>query len=93
MEQKVFDSIGKDNCKKSFCLIKIKPFIFFSFFSLSPGILILENIEGMFFKFIWNGKLDKIKWKTLTKKYLDGGLNMLNYKILPQLLNNLVMPP
>ena len=32
----------------------------------------------MFFKFIWNGKPDKIKRETLTRKYLDGGLNMLN---------------
>ena len=32
----------------------------------------------MFFKFIWNGKPDKIKREILTRKYLDGGLNMLN---------------
>ena len=30
----------------------------------------------MFYKFIWNGKPDKIKRKTLTNSYLEGGLKM-----------------
>ena len=34
----------------------------------------------MFYKFIWNGKPDKIKRKTVTKSYLDGGLKMIDIK-------------
>ena len=34
--------------------------------------------ESLLFKFIWNGKPDKISRKTLIGDYMDGGLKMLH---------------
>ena len=73
--QKYLTLSGRITVIKAFALSKLNHL----FFSLpSPGIVNLKNNEGMFFKFIQKGKPDKIKWEILTKKYLDGGLNMLN---------------
>ena len=43
----------------------------------NPTREIMRRIENIFYKFIWKGKPDKIKRKTLTKGYLEGGLNMI----------------
>ena len=58
---KISDSIRKDNYNKNFCLIKTKLSI--SFFTMSWN-RYLKKIESMFFKFIWNGKQEKIKQET-----------------------------
>ena len=73
--QRYLTPLGRITVKKTFALSKLNHL----FFSLPyPGIVNLKNIEGMFFKFIWKGKQDKMMRQTLTKKYLDGGPNMLN---------------
>ena len=38
----------------------------------------LENINKIFFQFLWNMKPDKIKRNSLYMNYLDGGLKMVN---------------
>ena len=38
----------------------------------------LENINKLFFQFLWNMKPDKIKQNYLCMNYLDGGLKMVN---------------
>ena len=43
----------------------------------SPGKDIFKKIETLFYKFIWNGKPDKVKRTILTKQCCDGGLNMI----------------
>ena len=66
--QRYLTPLGRITIIKTFALSKLNHL----FLSLpSPGIVILKTIESMFFKFIWNGKLDKIKRETLTRKYLD----------------------
>ena len=44
----------------------------------SPGKDIFKKIEVLFYKFIWNGKPDKVKRSVLTKKLCEGGLNMID---------------
>ena len=61
--QRYLTPLGRITIIKTY-LYKIKPFIFFSTFSWN---CYLKNIEGMFLKFIWNGKPYKIKREALTK--------------------------
>lgn len=42
-----------------------------------PEPKILNNINGMFFEFIWNGR-SKIKQSVVVKQYFEGGLKMIN---------------
>ena len=44
----------------------------------APTKKVLQELEKIFFKFIWDGKPDKIKRTTLVKPYHNGGLNMIN---------------
>ena len=48
--------------------------------SLPSPILMLKEIDRMFFKFIWDGKPDKIKRKILTKEIERGGIRMIDIK-------------
>ena len=41
-----------------------------------PPANIIKTIENIFFKFLWNGKPDKVKRNTLIGNYIDGGLKM-----------------
>ena len=67
--------IGKITVIKSLALSKLNHL----FLSLpSPGKDILKQLETKLYKFIWSGKPDKVKRKTLTKHYFDGGLNMID---------------
>ena len=67
--------IGKITVIKSLALSKLNHL----FLSLpSPGKNILKQIETKFYKFIWNGKPDKVKRKTLSKHYFEGGLHMID---------------
>ena len=44
----------------------------------SPEKNVFKKIENLFYKFIWNGKPDKVKRSILTKHLFDGGLNMID---------------
>ena len=44
----------------------------------NPPTNILNEINSMFFKFIWKGKRDRIKRRVLVNDYFKGGLKMLN---------------
>ena len=67
--------IGKITVIKSLALSKLNHL----FISLpSPGKNILKQLETMFYQFIWSGKPDKVKRKTISKHYFDGGLNMID---------------
>ena len=46
----------------------------------------LKEVESVLFKFIWNGKPDKINRKTLIGDFVDGGLKMLH---LPSIISGL----
>jgi hypothetical protein len=39
---------------------------------------ILNDIEKIFYKFLWNGKKDKIKRSIIINEYEEGGLKMPN---------------
>ena len=43
-----------------------------------PPTNILNELNALFFKFLWNGKQDRIKRKVVTKDYIKGGLKMLD---------------
>ena len=43
----------------------------------APGRLQLKELETIFYKFIWDGKPDKIKRSTMSKHYYNGGLKMI----------------
>ena len=60
---------------KSLALSKLNH-LFLSLPSLGKDILKL--LETKFYKFIWSGKLDKVKRKILSKHYFDGGLNRID---------------
>ena len=65
--------IGKITIIKSLAIPKLVHL----FSSLpNPGKTIVNDLEIFFFKFIWNGKPDKIKRLTLIGLYNKGGLNM-----------------
>ena len=44
----------------------------------NPPENILNEINSMFYKFLWNGSRDRIKRKIITKPYAQGGLKMVN---------------
>ena len=37
----------------------------------------IKELDGLFFKYLWNGKRDKVKRSIVTKQYRDGGLQMI----------------
>ena len=67
--------IGKITVIKSLALSKLNH-LFTSLPSLGKNIL--KQLETMFYNFIWSGKPDKVKRKTLSRHYFDGGLNMID---------------
>ena len=74
-QQRYLTPIGKIAVIKTLALSKLNHL----FLTLpNPSKDVLRKIENMCYKFIWDGKPDKIKRITLTKNYLEGGLNMLN---------------
>ena len=44
----------------------------------NPTLPVLKDINHLFYKFIWQGKPDKIKRDTLQKPFIGGGLGMVN---------------
>ena len=47
----------------------------------SPGKCFLRKLEQLFYKFLWDGKPDKIKRAQVCMPYHQGGLNMLNIRL------------
>ena len=43
-----------------------------------PSNAFINRLNDMFYKFIWNNKIDKVKRTTITRDYLKGGLKMIN---------------
>jgi len=46
----------------------------------NPNMKLIEDIQKDIFKFIWNGKPDKIKRSILYQQYEFGGLKLTNLK-------------
>ena len=44
----------------------------------NPKIILIKELNNMFYKFIWEDKPDKINRKQLTRGYIQGGLKMLD---------------
>ena len=66
---------GKITVLKSLVISKINHLIL----SLpNPTDRILQELNSLFFKFIWNGSIDKIKRKISIKDYKEGGLRMVD---------------
>ena len=73
--QRYLTPIGKVAVIKTLALSKLNHL----FLALpNPKKELLKKIENMFYKFIWNGKPDKIKRQFLANLHLEGGLNMIN---------------
>ena len=66
--------IGRITVIKSLALPKLNHL----FASVPCNKKILNEINKLFFVYLWNGKPDKIKRNVVTKCYLSGGLNMVN---------------
>ena len=47
----------------------------------NPGKQFITDLMLLFYDFIWNGKKDKIKRKTLCKPLEEGGLNMIDVNV------------
>jgi hypothetical protein len=45
-----------------------------------PSDKFLDELQGMFFNFLWSGKKDKIKRQSTYQSYEEGGLKMINVK-------------
>ena len=52
----------------------------------NPSDKIMKELNSLFFKFIWNGSIDKIKRKIAIKSYSEGGLKMINVEFFVQAL-------
>jgi hypothetical protein len=48
--------------------------------SLTPPENFLDNVSNLAFKFLWNGKSEKVKRKTIIADYSEGGLQMLDIR-------------
>ena len=44
----------------------------------NPKIILIKELNNLFYKFIWEDKPDKINRKQLTRGYIEGGLKMLD---------------
>lgn len=44
----------------------------------NPPVQVMQEIQGIFFKFLWDGKPDKIKRKVIINNYDEGGLKFPN---------------
>ena len=47
----------------------------------NPSIVLLKEIDTIFFNYIWNSRVDRIARKCVVKQYSDGGLKMINTSI------------
>ena len=54
--------------------------------SAKPPDNVLKDIQKSFYKFLWNGKRDKVKREILTNSCEDGGLKMIDIKLFCQAL-------
>ena len=48
----------------------------------------VDEVNSLFFKFLWNGKGDKIKRDILISEYEHGGLKMIDIRLLTQALKS-----
>ena len=81
--KRVLTPYGKILVIKSLAMAKINHLIL----SLpNPSIKIIKDLNSLFFKFVWNGSVDKIKRKVLIKPYHEGGLKMINVEFFIQAL-------
>ena len=56
--------------------------VIYLFLSLpNPCNKFIKGLTLLFYKLIWNGKRDKIKWTTLCKFLVEGGLNMIEINV------------
>jgi hypothetical protein len=44
----------------------------------SPPVQVMKEIQDIFYKFLWNGKPDKIKRNVIINNYEEGGLKLLH---------------
>ena len=73
--KRILTPFGKITVIKSLALAKINHLLL----ALpDPPTNILNEINALFFKFLWTGKQDRIKRKVVMKDYINGGLKMLN---------------
>ena len=73
--QRYLTPLGKITIIKTLVLSKLNHL----FLSLPhPNKESMKQIESMMYKFIWNGKPDRIKRTTLTQNFLNGGMNMID---------------
>ena len=52
----------------------------------NPSEKVIKELNSLFFKFIWNGAIDRIKRKISIKTYNEGGLKMINMEYFVQAL-------
>ena len=67
--------IGKITVLKTLILPKFNHIFMFI---PNPKIILIKELNNMFYKFIWEDKPDKIIRKQLTRGYIQGGLKMLD---------------
>ena len=48
---------------------------------------VIDEVNTLFFKFLWDGKGDQIKRDIMISEYEDGGLKMIDIRLLPKLRN------
>ena len=74
-KRRLLTPIGKITLIKTFMVPKLN-----HLFSAipSPSETLLKEISKLFYNFIWDNKPDKISRQTLTQKYSEGGLKMVN---------------
>ena len=46
----------------------------------NPKIILIKELNNMFYEFIWEDKPDKINRKQLTRGYIQGGLKNQGFK-------------
>ena len=80
--KKKFEQWGKRNLSILGKILIIKALIIPMFTFLASSVIApkeyIKEIESFCFKFIWKGKQDKVKRKTMIGKFENGGLNMLD---------------
>ena len=54
--------------------------------SLPTNQCAIDEVNTLFFKFLWDGKGDKIKRDIMISEYEDGGLKMIDIRLFPQAL-------
>ena len=73
--QRYLTPLGKITVIKTLALSKLN----YLFMALpSPSNKTIKALVATFFKFVWNGKPDKVKRNNMVKCYTSGGLNMID---------------